>query len=97
MSDPKLSTHNVQVAAQAKGAQFMFHAEVTHILQKNNRVTGVLLKDGTHIGSKIVINVAGPHSSVINQMAALKKRNVNCLSKLKARPYEQPGDFEPEN
>lgn len=74
MSDPKLSTHNVQVAAQAKGVQFMFHAEVTHILQKNNRVTGVLLKDETHIESKIVINVAGPHSSVINQMAGIEKK-----------------------
>lgn len=75
MSDPKLSTHNVQMAAEAKGAQFMFNAEVTQILRENNRVTGVMLKDGTRIETQVVINVAGPHSSVINKMAGVEENN----------------------
>jgi len=75
MSDPKLSTHNVQVAAEAKGARFLFNAEVVQILRKNNRVTGVKLKDGTLIKTNIVINVAGPHSSIINTMAGVEEKN----------------------
>ncbi|NIW44492.1 MAG: FAD-dependent oxidoreductase, partial [Gammaproteobacteria bacterium] len=34
ISDPKLSTHNVMVAAQAKGAAFLYNTEVTGILKK---------------------------------------------------------------
>jgi len=96
MSDPKLSTHNVQVAAEAKGARFMFNAEVTKILQGNNQVTGIMLKDGTHIETQIVINVAGPHSSVINQMAGVEEKN-----NIKTRPERHevayvpsPGGFD---
>ena len=81
MSDPKLSTHNVQVAAEAKGARFMFNTEVTAINQKDNRVTGVTLKDGTVIEAPIVINVAGPHSSIINRMAGVEEKN-----NIKTRP-----------
>ncbi len=81
MSDPKLSTHNVQVAAEAKGARFMFNAEVASINQENNTVTGVTLKDGTVIEAPIVINVAGPHSSIINQMAGVEEKN-----NIKTRP-----------
>ena len=33
ISDPKLSTHNVMVAAQAKGTDFLFKAEVIDILK----------------------------------------------------------------
>lgn len=75
MSDPKLSTHNVQVAAEAKGARFLFNAEVIQIHRKNNRVIGVELKDGTFIETNIVINVAGPHSSIINRMADVEENN----------------------
>ncbi len=81
MSDPKLSTHNVQVAAEAKGAQFMFNAEVVEILKIENRITGVVLKDGTHIETQIVVNVAGPHSNVINEMAGVAEKN-----NIKTRP-----------
>ncbi|MCG8639866.1 MAG: FAD-binding oxidoreductase [Desulfobacterales bacterium] len=75
MSDPKLSTHNVQVAGQALGAKFLFNAEVTRILRENNRVAGVLLKDGTRIDARIVVNAAGPHSSLINRMAGVEEKN----------------------
>lgn len=75
MSDPKLSAHNVQVAAQARGAEFIFNAEVVNFRVENNRVTGVVLADGTLIRTGVVVNVAGPHSNIINQMAGVAEKN----------------------
>ena len=49
ITDPQLSTHNLQVAAEAKGGKFMFNAEVVEILKKDGRVSGVALKDETRI------------------------------------------------
>ena len=69
VSDPRLSAHDLQRAAEAKGAEFLFNAEVNEIRKKDGRVAGVTLKDGTRIDAPIVVNVAGPHSYVINRMA----------------------------
>lgn len=71
MSDPRLSSHNAEVAARAKGAEFMFKAEVTAVRSENNRVQGITLMDGTEIDAPIVVNVAGPHSFIINQLAGV--------------------------
>lgn len=71
VSDPQLATHNLQRAAEAKGAEFRFGAAVTAIRQEDGRVTGVTLDDGTEIEAPIVVNVAGPHSFVINDMAGV--------------------------
>jgi len=69
INDPQLSTHNLQRAAEAKGSEFLFGKRVVEILKSNNRVTGVVLDDGQTIETDAVINVAGPHSSKVNQMA----------------------------
>jgi len=71
VNDPKLSAYNVQIAAQAHGALFKFNTEVKQILQADGRVSGVKLGDGSVVDARIVINVAGPHSSVINKMAGV--------------------------
>lgn len=71
VNDPKLAAHNAQVGAEAFGAEFLFRAEVCEIRQKNDRVCGVTLRDGAQIDAAIVINVAGPHSSKINEMAGV--------------------------
>lgn len=71
VDDPKLSAHNVQRAAEAHGATFRFNMTVSDIRRENNRVTGVTLADGTEIDAPIVVNVAGPHSSIINAMAGV--------------------------
>ena len=84
ISDPKLSTHNVMVAARAKGADFVFKAEVTDILRKDGRTAGVRLADGTKIEAPVVVNVAGPHSYVINRMAGVEE-SMN----IKTRPMKQ--------
>ncbi len=72
VSDPKLSAHNAQRAAEAHGAKFRFRTEVTEIRQEGGRVAGVTLSDGTRIDAPVVVNVAGPHSSIINQMAGVR-------------------------
>jgi sarcosine oxidase, subunit beta len=71
ITDPQLATHNLQRAAEAKGGQFMFNTEVADIRVSDGRVAGVTLDDGTEIDAPIVVNVAGPHSFVINEMAGV--------------------------
>ncbi|MZR31819.1 NAD(P)/FAD-dependent oxidoreductase [Sneathiella litorea] len=71
VSDPQLAAHNAQRAAEAHGATFKFNAEVTTIRQSGGRVTGVTLKDGTEIDAPVVVNVAGPHSGKVNEMAGV--------------------------
>ncbi len=73
VSDPQLTSHNLQVAAEANGGEFLFNSEITEIRQQNWRVEGVTLKTGEQIDSPIVVNVAGPHSFVINRMADVEK------------------------
>ncbi len=71
VTDPQLATHNLQRAAEAKGAEFAFNTEVSGIRSKGGRVVGVDFSDGTGVDGPIVVNVAGPHSSVINRMAGV--------------------------
>lgn len=70
ISDPQLATHNIQRAAEAAGGTFRFNAEVAEIRKDDGgRVAGVTLKDGSRIDAPVVVNVAGPHSAKINEMA----------------------------
>ena len=69
ISDPQLSTHNLQRAAEAAGGTFQFNQQVVAIPAENNRVTGVVLADNTRINAPIVINVSGPYSMIVNRMA----------------------------
>lgn len=80
MSDPALATHNLQRAAEGVGARFLFRREVTEI-RSNGRVQGVTLENGDRIDAPIVVNVAGPHSALVNRMAG-----VESGMKIKTRP-----------
>jgi len=71
VSDPQLATHNLQRAAEAKGGEFRFNVAVADIRRTDGRVAGVTLSDGTEIDAPVVVNVAGPHSFVINRMAGV--------------------------
>ena len=68
VSDPQLATHNLQRAAEAKGAEFAFRREVVRILTGEGRVRGVTLDGGETVCSPVVVNVAGPHSALVNAM-----------------------------
>ncbi|MDJ0895573.1 MAG: FAD-dependent oxidoreductase [Alphaproteobacteria bacterium] len=69
ITDPQLATHNLQRAAEARGAEFLFNRAVTEIATEGGRIAGVVLDDGTRISSPVVVNVAGPHSAIVNRMA----------------------------
>jgi sarcosine oxidase subunit beta len=84
ISDPKQSVHNVQRAAEALGATYRFKAEVVEIRRRDNRVAGITLKDGSQIDAPVVINVAGPHSAIINRMAGVEDE-----MNIKTRPLRQ--------
>jgi len=73
ISDPILSTHNVQVAAEAYGAKFQYKTKVVDIIKEDGQVQGVKLEDGTIIHAPVVVNASGPHSFVINRMAGVEK------------------------
>ena len=72
VSDPQLATHNVQRAVEAEGGQFRFNAEIVEIRQGNGRVQGVTLAGGERIDAAVVVNVAGPHSYLINRLAGVE-------------------------
>jgi glycine/D-amino acid oxidase-like deaminating enzyme len=72
VNDPQLASHNLQRAAEMCGAQFLFRNEIVEIRRDHERVTGVTLGDGREIDAPIVVNVAGPHSFVINRMAGVE-------------------------
>jgi len=70
-TDPALSAQNLMTAAERHGAEVRTGADVTGILKDNGRGAGARLADGTDLRAAVVINVAGPGSSPINDMAGV--------------------------
>jgi sarcosine oxidase subunit beta len=73
VNDPQLASHNLQRATEAKGGEFLFNTAVWDVLRTNGRVKGVQLSTGETVEAPIVVNVAGPHSFVINRMAGVEE------------------------
>lgn len=73
VNDPQLATHNLQRAAEAHGGSFQFRAEVAEIRRTDSRVRGVTLADGDRIDAPVVVNVAGPHSFLVNRLAGVEQ------------------------
>jgi len=71
VSDPQLAARNMADAAQALGARFRFNAKVSGIACHDDRVAGVTLDDGQSIAAPVVINAAGPYSTIVNRMAGV--------------------------
>ncbi len=98
ITDPQLATHNLQRAAEAKGGQFIFGVEVTGIRIEDGRVAGVELSDATTVDAPIVVNVAGPHSFVINEMAGVADKMAIKTRALRHEVHHVPSpegiDFE---
>lgn len=87
INDPQLATHNIQRAAEAAGGVFQFNSRVASIDQNDGRVSGVTLESGVRIESAVVVNVAGPHSFKINEMAGVADK---MKIKTKALRHEVP-------
>ena len=71
VSDPQLAASNLQVAAEHKGSAFSFNVSVTDILLEAGAISGVQLSGGDIIRAPTLVNAAGPHSAVINDMAGI--------------------------
>src|ERR1700712_3968143 len=69
VDDPQLAAHNLMHAAQQHGAVFRFSSTVTEVTRSAGHVTGVVLEGGEVIEAAVVVNVAGPWSRAINEMA----------------------------
>lgn len=72
VTDPALAAHNLQRAAEARGVRYRFNEAVTAVRQTGGRVQGVTLASGEQLDAPIVVNVAGPHSFVINRLAGVE-------------------------
>lgn len=90
INDPILSVHNIQRAAESKGAKFLFNTEVVEIRKGENKVKGVTLNDGRKIDAPVVVNAAGPHSFIINRRAGIEDK-----MKIKTRPLRHEVHFVP--
>lgn len=71
VTDPALSAQNLMDAARLHGAEVRTNAQVTEILQAGGKVSGIKLSTGEELHAPVVINVAGPGSSIINDMAGV--------------------------
>ena len=71
VDDPQQAAHNLVAAAGRRGATFRFRTTVTGIAKGGGRVCGVELSDGSRIDAPIVVNVAGPHSGMVNELAGV--------------------------
>ncbi len=71
VTDPALSAQNLMDAAIQNGAELRTGAEVVEILIEDGRVAGVKLASGEEIRAKVVVNVAGPGSAIVNGMAGV--------------------------
>jgi sarcosine oxidase subunit beta len=71
VTDPQLAARNLQQAAERQGGRFRFNAKVVAIRRADGRAAGITLADGTEIDAPVIVNVAGPHSGVVNRMAGV--------------------------
>lgn len=83
IDDPMLAAHNMMVAARHLGAEFHFRSEVSEVRRAEGHVSQVVLKDGQALDASVVVNAAGPHSSVVNRMAGV------ASSGIQTRPLRQ--------
>jgi glycine/D-amino acid oxidase-like deaminating enzyme len=71
IDDPMLAAHNLAHAARHHGAELCFRRTVTAIRRDRGRVGGVELDGGASISAPVVVNVGGPHSAHLNELAGV--------------------------
>jgi sarcosine oxidase subunit beta len=71
IDDPMLSAKNLAYAARQHGADFRYRSQVVSIDRTDHAVSGVSLASGESLAAPVVVNVAGPHSSLINTLAGV--------------------------
>ena len=100
VSDPLLAAQNFAMAAQREGVKFKFRKTVVGINKNNGRISGVLVRDfdsqnkraldsgSEEILADVVVNVAGPWSTLINQMAGAGSDFTMELKPLRAEVHQ---------
>jgi glycine/D-amino acid oxidase-like deaminating enzyme len=100
VSDPLLAAQNFAAAAKREGVNFKFRKAVVGIEKKDGRVYGVRISDfdsqskkaldtGSEvINADVVVNVAGPWSTLINQMAGAGSDFTMELKPLRAEVHQ---------
>jgi glycine/D-amino acid oxidase-like deaminating enzyme len=100
VSDPLLAAQNFAAAAKREGVKFEFRKAVVGIEKKDGRVSGVKLSDFDSqskkvletgdevIDADVVVNVAGPWSTLINQMAGAGSDFTMELKPLRAEVHQ---------
>jgi len=66
---PGLATQNLRSAGERDGVRFMLNREVTGFQKTTPRGFRLTTGDGTTLDSEIVVNAAGPHSTLVNKIA----------------------------
>ncbi|MDQ1695525.1 MAG: hypothetical protein QOJ03_878 [Frankiaceae bacterium] len=69
VDDPQLAAINLADAAHRAGVTLMFHRRVVAVPAAHGRVAGVVLDNGDRIDAPVVVNVAGPWSTALNNLA----------------------------
>lgn len=72
VDDPGYAARNLATAARRAGADFVFRAQVVEVLREAGRVAGVRLADGRQLRAPVVVNVAGPESNKLNEIAGVE-------------------------
>ena len=100
VSDPLLAAQNFAAAAKREGVIFKFKKAVVGIEKQDGRVCGVRVSDfdsqskkalntgGEVITADVVVNVAGPWSTLINQMAGAGSDFTMGLKPLRAEVHQ---------
>ena len=90
VDDPGFAAHNLATAARRRGVEFSFRSTVSGIRRAHDRVVGIDLADGTGIDTPVVVNVSGPHSGQINDLAGVSADFVVSTRPLRVETHEVP-------
>lgn len=71
VDDPRLASANLADAARRAGASIRLRTEVVGIVRDSGRVEAVELSTGDLLAADVVVNAAGPHSSIVNRVAGV--------------------------
>ncbi len=73
VSDPQLTAHNFQAAAEAHGTRFRFNTAVAEFVVRDGRAVGVQLDGGEVLEAQVVVNAGGPWSLGLNRLAGVDR------------------------
>lgn len=98
VSDPQLAAQNLHSAAEAWGATFRFGRRVVSLDVADGRIGGVGLDDGSSLIAPVVVNVGGPWSSRLNDLAGVVGTTAISTSPMRHEAHVAPSpaglDFE---